>query len=242
MSNQLLPKKVMLLGIPVIKISQDTQKQFIAHLTYGIKTSSGTYEFAMSGHGSSTKVPNNICKVTNTYVSLTSINGIDNGQVALNAPLLSEGSKVYGEVKCYGRFGEYGRVMNLIPLPAHEVEILDPVVGPAQILTTLNGKTPSFYNIMITQVDMCDGVGKYFFFDFQDLRLTSIIGDSVKRGMSGAPIVQNKNFVGVFGRGDERGETKIAFSAKDVVREHLNGIYVCQNSVNGFQNTPANHR
>lgn len=242
MSNQLLPKKVMLLGIPVMKINEDTKEQFLAHLTYGIKLSSGTYEFAMSGHGPSTRLSDNICKVNNTYVSLTSINGIDNGQRTLTAPLFLKGSRVYGEVKCYGRFGEYGRVMYLVPLPAHEVEIADPIVGPAQILTTLKGNTPLFYNIIITEVDIVEGVGKYFFFDFKDSRLTATLGDSTKKGMSGAPIVQNKNFVGVYGRSTPRGDTKIAFSAKDMINEHIEGIYVCQNSTNDLQNNTASHR
>lgn len=67
--------------------------------------------------------------------------------------------------------------------------------GDAQILTTLDGKTPQYYDVKIKEVRLNGKLTKNLVIEVCDKELLSKTG-GILQGMSGSPIIQNGRLVG----------------------------------------------
>ena len=93
--------------------------------------------------------------------------------------------------------GVFGKLKNL-PVFSEPTEVCrkqDIAVGPAQIITTLSGKSPEMYEIEIEKVTYSDTPTRNMVIRVTDPRLLEITGGIVQ-GMSGSPILQNGKLVG----------------------------------------------
>ena len=93
----------------------------------------------------------------------------------------------------YGVFGTFDddflNKKNLI-----ETEIGEACMGDAQIISTINGKTPEFYDISIVKIDL-NNDNKNYVIKINDSNLIEKTGGIIQ-GMSGSPILQNGKLVG----------------------------------------------
>lgn len=96
----------------------------------------------------------------------------------------------------YGVFGELKEPLENEELPLVQTASPDEVKkGKAQIITVLDGETPEWFDIEITEIDPGDETGKGLAITVTDSRLLRRTGGIIQ-GMSGSPIIQNGKLVG----------------------------------------------
>lgn len=105
--------------------------------------------------------------------------------------------RAIGTISCNNETGVYG-FMNS-SLEGEEIPVAfkqEVETGKAQILTTINGETPQYYDIEITKINLnSSSVQKNMVIKITDERLIESTGGIVQ-GMSGSPIIQNGMLVG----------------------------------------------
>ena len=93
-----------------------------------------------------------------------------------------------------GIFGKYTKEFNNNSLK--EVgEYKDILIGPAKIITVLNGNEKKEYNINILKINNNEKDNKNILFEVNDNELIDKTGGIVQ-GMSGSPIIQNDKIIG----------------------------------------------
>ncbi len=103
--------------------------------------------------------------------------------------------KKIGKVYKNSTHGVFGTILtNEIKKDLKEIEVGVASVGKAQILSTIDGDVPLYYDISIIKVNT-NSDSKNFVIKIEDDRLLSTTGGIVQ-GMSGSPIVQNGKLVG----------------------------------------------
>ena len=99
-------------------------------------------------------------------------------------------------VRVYGVFGELKEPLENEELPLVQTASPDEVKkGKAQIITVLDGETPEWFDIEITEIDPDDETGKGLAITVTDSRLLQRTGGIIQ-GMSGSPILQDGKLVG----------------------------------------------
>lgn len=99
-------------------------------------------------------------------------------------------------VGIYGVFGTLEEPLQNKELPLVQTASPDEVKkGAAQIITVLDGNTPEWFDIEITDVDENDETGKGLSITVTDKKLLQRTGGIIQ-GMSGSPILQNGKLVG----------------------------------------------
>ncbi|MEG2450834.1 MAG: SpoIVB peptidase S55 domain-containing protein, partial [Clostridia bacterium] len=106
-------------------------------------------------------------------------------------------SQSIGEIKGNTSIGLYGTVHRKSNSDVYRIaEFGEAKMGHAQILTTINGTSPKFYDIDIVKVVSQNEVGeKGMVIAVRDKELLDKAGGIVQ-GMSGSPIVQNGLLIG----------------------------------------------
>lgn len=102
-----------------------------------------------------------------------------------------------GTICCNNETGVYGFMNSAIDAEEIPVAFKQEVeTGKAQILTTINGETPQYYDIEIIKINLNSAsVQKNMVIKITDERLIESTGGIVQ-GMSGSPIIQNGMLVG----------------------------------------------
>ena len=104
---------------------------------------------------------------------------------------------IYGSInentKC-GIFGTYTKEFNNNSLK-EAGEYKDILIGPAKIITVLNGNEKKEYNINILKINNNEKDNKNILFEVNDNELIDKTGGIVQ-GMSGSPIIQNDKIIG----------------------------------------------
>ncbi|MBQ7101233.1 MAG: SpoIVB peptidase, partial [Clostridia bacterium] len=104
---------------------------------------------------------------------------------------------VLGELYINGSNGVYG-VLNKLPEKSAKIPVAlsdEVVTGKAQIISTVNGTEPKYYDIEITKIHRVNDEEKNMVIKVTDEELLGKTGGIVQ-GMSGSPIVQNGMLVG----------------------------------------------
>ncbi len=103
---------------------------------------------------------------------------------------------IYGSIDKNTTAGIYGKFTTNIPnkdtLKIAKINEIE--VGPAKIITVLDGTKEEYYDIKITKVDLDSNI-KNIYFTVTDERLLEKTGGIVQ-GMSGSPIIQNDKIIG----------------------------------------------
>ncbi len=109
------------------------------------------------------------------------------------------GSKVMGTLTVNGNTGVYGFMNSTSALTGKPVPVAlrqEVKTGPAQIISTVEGDTPRYYDVEITKIYSGSGdQGKNMIVEVTDPELIEKTGGIVQ-GMSGSPILQNGMLVG----------------------------------------------
>ncbi len=105
------------------------------------------------------------------------------------------GDKDKGEVYKNTQSGMYGKFYNFNVKNAQKIERGVARMGRAQILSTVDGETPKFYDIEIVKTDFRKGNLKNLVIKVTDKNLLEYTGGIVQ-GMSGSPIIQEGKLVG----------------------------------------------
>lgn len=96
----------------------------------------------------------------------------------------------------YGVFGTLEEPLQNEELPLVQTASPDEVEeGKAQIITVIDGNTPEWFDIEITDIDPGDETGKGLSITITDKTLLQRTGGIIQ-GMSGSPIIQNGKLVG----------------------------------------------
>ncbi|MBQ4091915.1 MAG: SpoIVB peptidase [Firmicutes bacterium] len=99
-------------------------------------------------------------------------------------------------ISIYGVFGTLEEPLQNEELPLVQTASPDEVEkGAAQIITVLDGNTPEWFDIEITDIDFKDDTGKGLSITITDKKLLQRTGGIIQ-GMSGSPIIQNGKLVG----------------------------------------------
>ena len=104
---------------------------------------------------------------------------------------------VLGELYINGSKGVYG-VLNKLPEKSAKIPVAlsdEVVTGKAQVISTVNGTEPKYYDIEITKIHRVNDEEKNMVIKVTDEELLEKTGGIVQ-GMSGSPIVQNGMLVG----------------------------------------------
>ena len=104
---------------------------------------------------------------------------------------------VIGELFINGNKGVYG-ILNKTEKKAKRIPVAlceEVKVGKAEIISTVNGTTPDYYEIEIVKIYKSDGEEKNMVIKVTDEDLLKKTGGIVQ-GMSGSPIIQNGMLVG----------------------------------------------
>jgi stage IV sporulation protein B len=115
--------------------------------------------------------------------------------------LFVDEDKIIGKVEKNTSCGIYGKGSNKLLDHKYSKPMKiglrnDIVIGPAQILTTIDGSEPELYNINIEKlIDQKEPGSKSMVIKITDERLLRETGGIVQ-GMSGSPIIQNDKIVG----------------------------------------------
>lgn len=107
-------------------------------------------------------------------------------------------TSVMGELNANSEVGVYGRLFaNFVTQTPVEVAFKQEVQeGPAQILATISGHEPAYYDIVIKKIHYkSDSAQKNMVIEVTDSALLQKTGGIVQ-GMSGSPILQNGRLVG----------------------------------------------
>ncbi len=130
----------------------------------------------------------------------TTVSGVVKGEKGKAGGLVAEVnrlSKSVGEIKENTNIGLYGVYSGEIKGDLYRIATKgEAKIGRAQVLTTVDGKTPKFYDIDVVKVISQSEVGeKGMVILVRDKELLEKTGGIVQ-GMSGSPIVQNGIFIG----------------------------------------------
>ena len=155
--------------------------------------------FGGLGHGICDSDTGEMMPLLNGDIVPVTINGITKGQKGIPGELRGyfKGDGAIGSLDANVAAGVYGE-LNYVPQgTALKVAMNQDVkVGPAQILTTIDGETPAYYDVSIEKIDYRDGVqSKNMVLHVTDPVLLEKTGGIVQ-GMSGSPIIQNNMLVG----------------------------------------------
>lgn len=169
----------------------------IGTLTF-VDTEQGT--FAGLGHAvSDTDTGANFPLLSGEIVPVTII-GVQKGAAGTPGELQGEfsGAGALGTVSANDSTGVYGRLQGTTVsgqvMPVAQIQQVAP--GPAQILTTIDGTPPQWYQVTIEKVNMTAGdPNRNLLIRVTDERLLAATGGIVQ-GMSGSPVVQNGCLVG----------------------------------------------
>lgn len=171
----------------------------IGTLTF-VDTEYGT--FAGLGHAVSDSDTGADFPLLSGEIVPVTIIGVQKGAVGAPGELQGEfsGAAALGTVSANDATGVYGTLQNPAAavtgqvMPVAEIQQVAP--GPAQILTTIDGTAPQWYNVTIERVNMTAGdPNRNLLIRVTDDRLLSVTGGIVQ-GMSGSPVVQNGTLVG----------------------------------------------
>ncbi|MBC3516400.1 SpoIVB peptidase [Neobittarella massiliensis] len=155
--------------------------------------------FAGLGHGISDSDTREIMPLENGEIVDAAISGVKKGKAGTPGELRGNffNSSVLGSLKQNGETGVYGQYYRqaegeTLPI-AYKQEVK---AGAAQILTTIDGETPTLYDIEIEKVGLNDREKtRNMVIHITDGILLSKTGGIVQ-GMSGSPILQNGQLVG----------------------------------------------
>ena len=171
----------------------------IGTLTF-VDTEYGT--FAGLGHAVSDSDTGADFPLLSGEIVPVTIIGVQKGAAGAPGELQGEfsGAATLGTVSANDATGVYGTLQNPAAavtgqvMPVAEIQQVAP--GPAQILTTIDGTAPQWYDVTIERVNMTAGdPNRNLLIRVTDDRLLSVTGGIVQ-GMSGSPVVQNGTLVG----------------------------------------------
>lgn len=171
----------------------------IGTLTF-VDTEYGT--FAGLGHAVSDSDTGADFPLLSGEIVPVTIIGVQKGAAGAPGELQGEfsGAAALGTVSANDATGVYGTLQNPAAavtgqvMPVAEIQQVAP--GPAQILTTIDGTAPQWYDVTIERVNMTAGdPNRNLLIRVTDDRLLSVTGGIVQ-GMSGSPVVQNGTLVG----------------------------------------------
>ena len=171
----------------------------IGTLTF-VDTEYGT--FAGLGHAVSDSDTGADFPLLSGEIVPVTIIGVQKGAAGAPEELQGEfsGAAALGTVSANDATGVYGTLQNPAAavtgqvMPVAEIQQVAP--GPAQILTTIDGTAPQWYNVTIERVNMTAGdPNRNLLIRVTDDRLLSVTGGIVQ-GMSGSPVVQSGTLVG----------------------------------------------
>lgn len=171
----------------------------IGTLTF-VDTEGGT--FAGLGHAVSDSDTGADFPLLSGEIVPVTIIGIRKGAAGAPGELRGEfsGAAALGTVSANDSTGVYGTLQDLAAavsgqeMPVAEIQQVSP--GPAQILTTIDGTAPRWYEVTIERVNMTAGdPNRNLLIRVTDEQLLSATGGIVQ-GMSGSPVVQNGALVG----------------------------------------------
>lgn len=171
----------------------------IGTLTF-VDTEYGT--FAGLGHAVSDSDTGADFPLLSGEIVPVTIIGVQKGAAGAPGELQGEfsGAAALGTVSANDATGVYGTLQNPAAavtgqvMPVAEIQQVAP--GPAQILTTIDGTAPRWYDVTIERVNMTAGdPNRNLLIRVTDDRLLSATGGIVQ-GMSGSPVVQNGTLVG----------------------------------------------
>ena len=171
----------------------------IGALTF-VDTEYGT--FAGLGHAVSDSDTGADFPLLSGEIVPVTIIGVQKGAAGAPGELQGEfsGAAALGTVSANDATGVYGTLQNPAAavtgqvMPVAEIQQVAP--GPAQILTTIDGTAPQWYDVTIERVNMTAGdPNRNLLIRVTDDRLLSVTGGIVQ-GMSGSPVVQNGTLVG----------------------------------------------
>lgn len=168
----------------------------IGTLTY---YDSETHTFGGLGHGICDTDTGQLMPLQNGEILKASINSIRKGSCGIPGSLCGcfVGNKAIGKLASNTDAGVYG-IMDQSPtsgslMPvANRYEVKS---GKAQILTTIDGGMPQYYDVEIECVDYGENETKNMIIRITDQSLIESTGGIVQ-GMSGSPIIQNGLLVG----------------------------------------------
>ena len=105
--------------------------------------------------------------------------------------------KAIGKIICNNENGVYGKMNGKIDGEEIPVAFKQEIeAGKAQILTTINGEKPQYYDVEIVKINLnSSSVQKNMVIKITDEQLIESTGGIVQ-GMSGSPIIQNGMLVG----------------------------------------------
>ena len=168
----------------------------IGSITY-IDTSSGIATYGALGHEIDEKNTAYKIEVKEGKIFASTVTGITKGTATTpgskNARF--DSSKILGNIKANEASGIYGTYSEEVTKEAMKVGTKDDIqIGPATILTVLNGDEVEEFDIEILNLDP-DHETKNILFQVTDERLLESTGGIVQ-GMSGSPIIQNDMIIG----------------------------------------------
>lgn len=155
--------------------------------------------FAGLGHAVCDVDTLNVVPISTGSVLTAEINGCYKAENKVTGELCGVfGSEDLGELMINGSSGIYGVLTKYDkasdPLPAatrSEIKL-----GPAQIISTVDGEGPKYYDIEIVKINLAaEGNEKNMTIEIKDEKLIEKTGGIVQ-GMSGSPIIQNGMFIG----------------------------------------------
>ena len=171
----------------------------IGTLTF-VDTAKGT--FAGLGHAVSDSDTGADFPLLSGEIVPVTIIGVQKGTAGAPGELKGEfsGADALGTVSANDSTGVYGTLQDGTSavsgqvMPVAEIQQVSP--GKAQILTTIDGTAPQWYEVTIERVNMTAGdPNRNLLIRVTDERLLSTTGGIVQ-GMSGSPVVQNGCLVG----------------------------------------------
>lgn len=169
----------------------------IGTLTF-VDTEQGT--FAGLGHAVSDSDTGADFPLLSGEIVPVTVTGVQKGAAGTPGELHGEfsGAAALGTVSANDSTGVYGTLQsNAVSgqiMPVAQIQQVSP--GPAQILTTIDGTIPQWYDVTIERVNMTAGdPNRNLLLRVTDERLLSATGGIVQ-GMSGSPVVQDGCLVG----------------------------------------------
>ena len=130
--------------------------------------------------------------------AISGINAAGEGRTGEKIGYFSPGAfeGTIDHIGVYGVFGELKEPLENEELPLVQTASPDEVKkGKAQMITVLDGETPEWFDIEITEIDPDDETGKGLSVTVTDPRLLQRTGGIIQ-GMSGSPILQNGKLAG----------------------------------------------
>ncbi len=203
-----LKRNNIIMTTTLIAVQERTSSKYKAGIwirdsTAGIGTltyyDSETCTFGGLGHGICDTDTEQLMPLQDGEILKASINSVRKGSCGLPGSLCGcfIGNKKIGQLISNTDAGVYG-IMEQAPINYELVPVANRYeikTGKAQILTTIDGETPQYYDIEIESIDYSDKETKNMIIRVTDPKLIEKTGGIVQ-GMSGSPIIQNGQFVG----------------------------------------------